>query len=67
MLRIKANVPFRQKNHSLGLMLSVLRPLEVNIEVISNYTEDSAKSPFRSPWLDLMNLDDSLITLHISS
>lgn len=58
MLRIKANVPFRQKNHSLGLMLSVLRPLEVNIEVISNYTgEDSAKYPFRSPWLDLMNLD----------
>jgi len=58
MLGIKANVPFKQKNGSLGLTLPVLRPLEFTIEVISNYTgEYSTKYPFRSLWLDLTNLD----------
>lgn len=47
-----------KKSHSLGFMFSVFRTLEFNIEVISNFTGED-ESPFRSPWLDIKNLNEA--------
>lgn len=58
MLRIKANVPFKQKKPSLGFMFSVLWTLIFSIEVGSRYT-GKEKSPFGCPGLDIKDVDET--------